>query len=1094
MTTTSDKVDWEAQYRAFLKQELAGQEPDRFSPWSRPSAEVYLPRTLLEEKVQETPEAAERGPKKHSRSNATEGDERAVPKLVKEPVREFWEKLEHERVLLLEGPAGMGKTTWSTNLVQEYLDHQRSLHPIWIPFPGLVAARASVKDYLTQCYGVSLGQWLDEQWDSRQAVLILDGLDEVVNPAERVEALKNLPSMGPHPRRPLTILTSRPLGHSLPLVTAKIELQGLSPNEQVTLIKDYGMYLERSHQQIDIDAFIQQVGLGKTKVASSNPVRALLERPGHLVRLLTVYAETGQVLETETEVLTHLLTERLRTTGRSHPLVMPDDPDNAHKKRQVLEAVAWHVLACRKGDSQTRVQLLSLIEQVLQEHAQAGTPLFPLTQATVLLNDYIRNSSLLTRVGFDPEQFQVESVVWLYYLVGSGLANRQIVQALNWTEAQVLEFLDKKAWDPEWEPVLKSWVGQADNPFPLFERLIDKTQDDLARHRLGTAGRCLFEVKLSLREHLEYQRLSVQIPTEAFEVWKAYAERNTHKLVETSLRKSWVETDFGQEKLLVLLESPNEQVRSHVIEVFAKLGPAMPEPIQEALMVRLRDGDRNQAWLVLKTLKALGPARAVPRQEPLMVQLMDGDPYVRAVSVEILGALGKNMRKSVQQALIAKLVDEDSAVRRATVRALGKLGSGMREAVREALERRLVDDDEYVQEDVVEVLKSLGSAISVPTQEALMVHLMDENSDVRRIAVRVLGTLGRAMPERVQKALIAGLVDADWYTHIGMAHVIRDTLGLAMPELMKKALIVQLMDEGSEVRRRAVRVLGTLGRAMPEAVQETLMAWLANERRGMRQVVVEALGALGSGMRESVQEALMARLVDEDWLVRQATVEALGALGSGMRESVQKALVERLTDGHQGVRYMAVKVLGTLGQAMSEPLMARLVDEDRLVQQATVEALGNLGAGMQESVQEAMMARLVDDDEGVRYMAVRGLGTLGQAMSESVQKSLVGKLADSHDFVRLASVSAFQSVGASVVEMVQTMLMGRLEHACEVEREAVARALFSVQQQGLRFFHANHALHPGRLVSTLSATPLFSDGCASHEPVRRLFALVPLEA
>lgn len=81
-----------------------------------------------------------------------------------------------------------------------------------------------------------------------------------------------------------------------------------------------------------------------------------------------------------------------------------------------------------------------------------------------------------------------------------------------------------------------------------------------------------------------------------------------------------------------------------------------------------------------------------------------------------------------------------------------------------------------------------------------------------------------------------------------------------------------------------------------------------------------------------------------------------------------------------------------------------------------------------------------------------------------------------------------------MAEPVQQALMARLQDPSESVRWEASDALASAQVQGLRFCYGKHSLHQGRLISDFSATPFFSDRCVSNKPVRRPFALVPLEA
>ena len=335
--------------------------------------------------------------------------------------------------------------------------------------------------------------------------------------------------------------------------------------------------------------------------------------------------------------------------------------DDAKKKRQVLASLALHLLACRQGQRQTRAQLLALIHQVLHEHQQAGRPLFPLSQATALLHDFTRNSGLLTEV--EPEVYECETVIWLQHLTGAALADVQTCGALQLHEPQVLDFLDKKAWDPEWEPVLKSWVGNTDNPLPLFDCLMKEEHDDLARHRLGVAGRCVSEVRPEPKSQSPYQRLARRFPREAFAVWKTHGKRDTEQLVTGPLGMAWVETEVGQTKLLALLQGTSS-MREAAVRALVGLGVAMPVSVQEALVARLTDQHEGVRWDAARAIRKLGAAMAVAVQEALVAQLTDPGKLVRKAAAEaISSAQQQGLRFFLQGTILSEsqLVSELSA-------------------------------------------------------------------------------------------------------------------------------------------------------------------------------------------------------------------------------------------------------------------------------------------------------------------------------------------------------------------------------------------------------------------------------------------------
>ena len=1017
--------------------------------------DIYVPRTLLHEVVQKQP-ARESG------GGGGPGAKDVGPEgeiTVKLPV-DLWPKLRDARVVLVEGPAGMGKSTLTKQLVRE--SETQHLIPIWIPFRPFVASGLSLAEYLDQHYvpwlglaGLrvlyradetgpdrSIGQWLYEQWQSGLGVLILDGLDEVFRHEDRVAALRGLPIMGTGATRPATILTSRPLSQSLPLSMATVEVQGLTPSDQRQFIERYRASLRLTEEQVD--HFTRD-----TTQQEQSRLQALLTRPGHLLQILATYATTNTLVETETAVLDQLLQSRLTITGRSQP---PVEGDDAKKKRQVLESLALHLLACRQGQRQTRAQLLALIHQVLHEHQQAGRLLFPLSQATALLHDFTRNSGVLTEV--EPEVYECETVIWLHHLTGAALANEQTLTALRLTAKHVLDFLDKKAWDPEWEPVLKSWVGHRENPFPLFTRLMDQQHDDLARHRLGVAGRCVSEVRPEPKSLAQYQAFATRIPTESFAVWKMYGKWQTEELVTESLGRAWVETEVGQTKLLALLQGPRSIMMRQAIKWLIFLQRIMPK-VMWWWTDKVKDRDwavrSNAAW----ALGELGPAMPVSVQQAMVARLADPDRDVRSAATRALGRLGAAMPASVQQALVAQLADQDWVVRWAVVEALGKLGAAMPVSVQQAMVARLADPDrsgrsEAVKALAVKALEGLGPAMPVSVQRALKVRLADENPVYLPWRLFPLGSypLGSYMSPSVptQLALVARLTDPDEAVRMAVAATFRK-MGTKMSVPVQQALVARLADSSEAVREASVRTLRELEAAMPDPVQQALVARLADSSETVRRLAVEALRGLGAAMPAFAQQALVARLADPDEAVRANAAWALGELGPAMPVSVQQALTGRLADLDEAVRVAAGEALGELSTAMpvfvQQALAARLTDSDEAVCMAVAWAIGQPSTAMSVPVKPAMVARLADPEWTVRKYAGAILGGLGAAMPVPVQEALVARLTDQHENVRWAA----------------------------------AEALSSAQQQGIRLFLPNAVVGKGRPVSELSATAPFPDYC-----------------
>lgn len=604
------------------------------------------------------------------------------------------------------------------------------------------------------------------------------------------------------------------------------------------------------------------------------------------------------------------------------------------KKRLVLASLALHLLACRQGQRHTRAQLLALIQQILNEHKTHDAPLFPLAQASALLNDFTSNSALITEV--EPDVYEFETVIWLQHLTGTALANQNTIAALKLTDTQVLDFLDKKAWDPEWEPVLRSWVGTAHDPLPILERLADATHDDLARHRLGTAGRCLFEVKPELKDHQAYQALSVQIPTVAFEQWKALAEEDMEELVVMSLRDMWIGNASVQTTLLRLLGKPRTNLRGVVQGTVQRV---LPKAVQNALARFSKDRDADVRMQAVKVLGTLGLAMPIAVQQVLVWQLKDEQMMVRRDAVVALGTMGRAMPLVVQQALVERLMDKELSVRHNTVIMLGTLGSAMPVTVQQALVRQLPLDHNFLmsfdmksllelgdimmpflvqvyRQSVVEALGKLGTSMPEAVQQALRGCLTDINMDVRNAAAMALEAFGSAMPEVVQQTPVKLLRDEDQDARLrDEAVAMLETVGWAMPNAVQQALVAQLTDKDEEIRLSAVGTLGELGTSMPKVVQQALVVCLTDKDRDVRFSAVEVFGGMGMAIPDVVQQALVGCLTDKEDIVRVAAMEALGKLGSAMPEVVQRALVERLTNEDDiDVRRRVVSVLSSIQQ------------------------------------------------------------------------------------------------------------------------------------------------------------------------------------
>ena len=145
---------------------------------------------------------------------------------------DVWQALTERSRVVVEAPAWTGKSTLCQWVTQHCFARTTWL-PIFLRFRDLAQSGKSLQQYLDQDYTawlglqghqipaeipggsqqvLSVGQWLDVQWQAGKALVILDGADEEFVPERRQKVLSSLPGTTARATLPRVLLTSRPLG------------------------------------------------------------------------------------------------------------------------------------------------------------------------------------------------------------------------------------------------------------------------------------------------------------------------------------------------------------------------------------------------------------------------------------------------------------------------------------------------------------------------------------------------------------------------------------------------------------------------------------------------------------------------------------------------------------------------------------------------------------------------------------------------------------------------------------------------------------------------------------------------------------------
>ncbi|NER99630.1 MAG: NACHT domain-containing protein [Symploca sp. SIO1B1] len=367
------------------------------------------------------------------------------------------------------------------------------------------------------------------------------------------------------------------------------------------------------------------------------------------------------------------------------------------------------------------------------------------------------------------------------------------------------------------------------------------------------------------------------------------------------------------EQLVVLEISEDElvggNIRNQAMKTLFSLSESRFE--KQALELVKFAGDEVEERRLWKYQAELGEKDTVI--EMLLEQLADEDAEVRTLAAKALGELGKDSEE-VYQALLTLLTDGDSKMRTSVAKALVNLGKDSEE-VHQALLALLTDEEQRIHTLIAIMFGELGKN-SEEVHQLLFALLADEYEFVRFLAARALGNLGKESKE-VHQALLALLTDEDEFVRSSAAMALGN-LGKESEEV-HQALLALLTDEEQQVRISAVGALGNLGKESEE-VHQALFALLTNEDSGVRMSAAMALGNLGKDSEE-VHQALLALLTNEDSGVRMSAAMALGNLGKDSEE-VHQALLALLTDEDKHVRMSAAMALGNLGKKCSEITLA----------------------------------------------------------------------------------------------------------------------------------------------------------------------------
>ncbi len=954
--------------------------------------------------------------------------------------------------ILIQGRAGIGKTTLCKKLVYEYhrqngLWQDRFESVLWVPLRQLKThSPKCLEDLLCTQYFAgherSQAQALSKIFYANQnkTLFILDGLDEVVGELNEGRPLKDFLQILLN--QPYVVITSRPAGvdaNLLDRLDLELETVGFSPDNVQAYIEKFAP----ESNQAAIEQFIRRTPL----------IQGLVNIPIQLDALCYSWDRLPQNKEVTMAMLYGAMVDKLwrkdgvRLEKEEEGKVLGGDviEDLSESDLEELMAAEIHYLGylAFKGLETEKIEFsreeLSQRRKELNERSQTGRKLLLNFTRNLKKTSYLHTADVdrleperhyhflhLTFQEFFAAKFLVEHIQAYAKVERAFVLSHRMQKGLGVMPSrnELEAFIATHKYNPRYEIVWWMVAGLLKGvALENFFNVLNQSPRDLIgiRHQQVMMG-CLNEARTQLKATTIAQLENELMQWLDFEMKNG--KRNYSRLGSQRI--------FPEHLLLKRLDQVEGEKKTRVV---ATLGarPALSADAVQALISSLKNDDKTVRDAAASALGHQSTL-SVDAVQALISSFKDENWNVRSAAARALGSQSTLSADAVQ-ALISSLTDDDETVRSAAARALGSQSMLSADAI-QALISSLTDDNEYVREAAESALGS-QSMLSADAIQTLLSSLKDENWNVRDVAARALSRQSTLSADAVQ-ALISSLKDENWNVRDAAARALSRQSTLSADAV--QALISSLKDENWNVRDAAARALDSQSTLSADAVQ-ALISSLTDENWSVRYAAESALGSQSTRSADAVQ-ALISSLTDDDKYVRSAAARALGRQSALLADAVQ-ALISSLTDDDETVRDAAARALGrqsTLSADAVQALISSLTDDNEYVREAAESALGSQSTLLADAVQ-ALISSLKDDDEDVRYVAARALGSQSTLSADAVQ-ALISSLTDDDEDVRDAAARALGSQSTLSADAVQALISSLTDDDEDV-RYAAARALGS---------------------------------------------------
>jgi HEAT repeat protein len=633
----------------------------------------------------------------------------------------------------------------------------------------------------------------------------------------------------------------------------------------------------------------------------------------------------------------------------------------------------------------------------------------------------------------------------------------------------IRELVDRKAWLPTWQEVIILLAGRLDEPGPLLRLLADRRKDDLFRHRLALAARCLPEIPRDVRHRLT--GLVDRITTAAFRFWwRLRRDGAADALPSFPPVLALLVQVNGRVHGVPLPEVVGEKLgdwRWQVLRAAAltagDLGGAALTPAFRDRLLDLIVNRRPPAALLKKHLKREGIyflLSATAALVNLLVAFISGNMIPGFEPVFLVLCLGclwwEWKRWHLERAYRGGMAQPVEVV----AESLGKLGgANLSLEMFERVMKARLSPDKDLQHLAERLLWNMrGAAVTPEVLHRLAGWLAGPDDTEQLAALDAVYGLGRgaAMPAVLHD--LARLLHSPNYKVRGFAALVAGSLGAkaATPVILGRQLELLRDSEVTDSAIRSFQRLGTAA-ATPE-VLDRLHELLGDPAVSVRTAAARVVGELGrQAATPVVLDRVAGMLHDPDPVSRSAAAQTLGRLGSAAElPEVLDRLAEMLREQPDAVRWAAAEAVAELApEARKQEVLNCLLGLLREKPDQIDRAAGCFArTSPPPEFLQLLAESLRDPQSHVRSAAARGVGALGEgAATPAILAGLVRMLHHNDSSERSAAASALISVGKAALEPDVLAVLVKLLRRRDNSQWAAASIAFPLMAAGKRFFN-----------------------------------------